>query len=318
MKRGLLVSFFLTAGLFLLTGFESVNTPVKSRTPQPSVTPSVESTPIDGDSSRALAEKGVASNSEWVPYIEEINGVRMVLVPSGCFQMGSTDEQIAYTIDLFEKGNKQGANTADPEWFADEKPAHKVCFDEPFWIDLTEVTNSQFKKFGGKSQFPSFRKDADRPREQINWKESDAFCQKRGARLPSEAEWEYASRGPDGLIFPWGDTWDGNLLVWNLANKELDAPVGSKPDGNSWVGAQDMLGNANEWINDWYSETYYASLEEGAVNPLGPENGTERIIRGGSWYDENPSFLHTAFRAKADPVKNSQTRAGGFRCALSF
>jgi formylglycine-generating enzyme required for sulfatase activity len=79
-----------------------------------------------------------------------------------------------------------------------------------------------------------------------------------------------------------------------------------------------MLGNINEWVNDWYSDTYYASLGNGTVDPQGPDGGTERVIRGGSWYDENPAFFHTAFRAKADPEKNSQTRAGGFRCALSY
>jgi formylglycine-generating enzyme required for sulfatase activity len=318
MKRSLIVSSFLTAGMVLLTGFEAAYASGKTGTPQPSPTPSVEAAPVDSGSARTQAEKGVMSNSGWMPYSEEINGVKMALVPAGCFQMGSTDENIAYWVDLYQEGVKNGVDQASPDWFADEKPGHRVCFEKPFWIDLDEVTNSQFKKFGGKTKYPSFRKDADRPREQINWNESDDFCKKRGARLPSEAEWEYASRGPDSLLYPWGNTWDQTLLVWNLASKELDATVGSKPEGNSWVGAQDMLGNINEWVNDWYSDTYYASLGNGTVDPQGPDGGTERVIRGGSWYDENPAFFHTAFRAKADPEKNSQTRAGGFRCALSY
>jgi formylglycine-generating enzyme len=120
------------------------------------------------------------------------------------------------------------------------------------------------------------------------------------------------------LIFPWGNTWDSTLAAWNLAKKELDAEVGSKPGGVSWIGALDMIGNVNEWLNDWYMEDYYATLEDGVVNPQGPDSGTERIIRGSSWYDENPSFLHAAFRARSDPEKDSWTRAGGFRCALSY
>ena len=78
-----------------------------------------------------------------------------------------------------------------------------------------------------------------------------------------------------------------------------------------------MLGNANEWVNDWYSETYYSTLADGVVNPQGPDSGTTRGIRGSCYYDENPAFIHASFRAHADPVKNDQTRCGGFRCGRS-
>jgi len=243
--------------------------------------------------------------------------VLMALVPAGCFQMGSSDEQIAYAVDLYKEGEMNGVSAADPSWFADEKPQHKVCFDKPFWIDVTEVTNSQFEAFGGQSEFPGAWTDAERPREQINWTDANAFCQKRGARLPTEAEWEYAARGPDGLIFPWGNTWDSSLAVWDLTDEE-DATVGSKPGGVSWIGAYDLTGNVTEWVNDWFSEAYYGALADGVVNPQGPDSGTMRGIRGSSWYDDNPSFLHTAFRARAEPDVDTPTRANGFRCALSY
>jgi formylglycine-generating enzyme required for sulfatase activity len=271
-----------------------------------------------GEQVRMLAKTGVTTNADWTPYTEEINGVLMALVPAGCFPMGSADEQIAYAVELFKEGKMDGMGAGDPSWFADEKPQHKVCFEQPFWIDVTEVTNGQFATFGGQAEFPSHWTDADRPREQISWTEADAFCRKRGARLLTEAEWEYAARGPDGLLFPWGNTWDNSLAVWNLADKDENATVGSKSGGVSWIGAYDLIGNVNEWVNDWSSETYYATLADGAVNPQGPESGTMRGIRGSSYYDENPSFLHAAFRARADPETNSQTRSGGFRCAQSY
>jgi formylglycine-generating enzyme required for sulfatase activity len=106
----------------------------------------------------------------------------MALVPAGCFPMGSNDGDF------------------------DEQPVHQICFDTPFWIDVTEVTNGQFAALSGQAERSSNWTDADRPRETVTWVEADAFCRLRGARLPTEAEWEYAAREPDGLVYPWGNT----------------------------------------------------------------------------------------------------------------
>ncbi len=299
--------------------------------PEPTLTPTVTPTLSPGEQARQLAGKGVTANAGWTPYIEEIDGVKMALVPAGCFPMGSSDEQIAASVALYAQGKKYQVDTIDPSWFAEEKPQHRVCFDRPFWIDVTEVTNGQFEKFGGQSKYPGTYKAADRPRETVSWTESNAFCQKRGARLPTEAEWEYAARGPDGLIFPWGNTWQSEQAVWNAPET---ASVGSKPGGMSWSGAYDMIGNVNEWVNDWFSQTYYGTLADGAVNPQGPEAGTPqtpvpvlggggemRGIRGSSFYDINPAFLHAAFRARYLPDAEDGTswsRNSGFRCARSY
>lgn len=253
-----------------------------------------------------LAETGVTNNVDWTPCVKEINKVMMALVPAGCFEMGSTDAQVDYAVEL-----RSGANKS---WFEDEQRAHKVCFAKPFWMDETEVTNDQFAEFEGWAEEPSLWTDAQRPRVQISWAEARAFCQRRGMRLPSEAEWEYAARGPDALVFPWGDTWDGSLAVWNTSEV---APVRSKPDNStSWIGAYDLSGNAREWVADWYAATYYRELEDGENNPPGPNDGDERVVRGGSWSDTQANSLRATDRYRKPP----ETRYNnfGFRCALSY
>mgnify|MGYP000591045855 CR=1 FL=1 len=169
-------------------------------------TPTQEPTLTADERARALAEAGVTRNADWTPYTEEINGVLMALVPAGCFMMGSTDEQIDYAMTLYPY--------AERSQFEDEQPAHEVCFEEPFWIDVYEVTNEQFAAFGGEARRTSYRTESDRPREQITWTEAAAFCERRGMRLPTEAEWEYAARGPDSLIYPWGNEFVADNAVY--------------------------------------------------------------------------------------------------------
>ena len=158
----------------------------------------------------------------WIParpIIQEFNGVEMVFVPAGCFVMGEGDS------------------------------ANEVCIEEPFWIDRTEVTNAQFEVFNGQAAMESRWQGAEQPREQITWNEARDFCGSRHARLPTGIEWEYAARGPDGWIYPWGNDFVAeNITYWE--NSTETSPVGSKPANASWVGAVDMADNVAEWVLD--------------------------------------------------------------------
>lgn len=219
----------------------------------------------------------IEHNEDWIVIEQEFNGVVMVQVPPGCFLMGSW------------RGRR------------DEQPAHEVCFDSAFWIDRTEVTNAQFGSQG------AFAGD-DRPRENLTWFEARDHCAARGARLPTEAEWEYAARGPDSLYYPWGDEFDENLLVFDANFNNETAPVGSRPDGASWVGALDMSGNVWEWVSSLYRPYPYRA-DDGREAPDDPAGA--RVYRGGlgSYIDYGTSAA-TRFHAPAD----SRDWFRGFRC----
>jgi formylglycine-generating enzyme required for sulfatase activity len=259
--------------------------------PQGELVSSSERTPpatISPTAAYAAASAGVTRNADWTPYTEAINRVEMALVPAGCFLMGNDDASY------------------------NESPAHRVCFEEPFWIDVYEVTNARFAGFGGAAGRTSHWTEPDRPREMITWAESAAFCELRGARLPTEAEWEYAARGPDGLEYPWGNEFRGDNVVRHRNADDRTWDVGSKSGGISWIGAHDLSGNVSEWVNDWYGDY----LPGQQVNPQGPETGQTRVRRGGSW-SFSPNYLFRgAYRMTDSPdLRNDEV---GFRCALSY
>jgi iron(II)-dependent oxidoreductase len=217
----------------------------------------------------------------------------MVLVPKGCFMMGS-DEPLERAA-----------------------PIHRQCFERPFWIDRTEVTNAQFGSVG-------IWADPIYPRDSVTWLEALNHCQARGARLPTEAEWEYAARGPDNLIYPWGN----EMIVANSINTESNgepAPVGSIPQGASWVGAYDMSGNLAEWVSsrfDPYPHNAFDGRESGQdidQDTELDEDHTEevfRVQRGGSFAEADLRFQRATsrFGEAADHTFASI----GFRCARDF
>lgn len=241
----------------------------------------------------------------WAIFEQEFDGVTMVLVPAGCFMMGGGE-------------------------FEDEQPESRQCLEASIWIDKYEVTNAQFAQFGGSTEGPSTWTEDDRPRESLTWFEARDFCALRGARLPTEREWEFAARGPDNRLYPWGNDWDESKVVWHGNSTGVTMPVGSFPDGASWVGAVDMSGNVWEWVSTIYGietqgDSDFDDIEEQVFRyPYAPDDGREqdsedasygRVFRGGSWMSAEPNNLRAAYRGWLYP--NEKHDYIGFRCARS-
>ncbi len=229
-------------------------------------------------------------------------GAQMVLIPAGDFTMGSNRGE------------------------TDEQPVHLVYLDA-FYMDKYEVTNKLYKEcadagkceppkqiyffaespnkiYYGVSQYDNF------PVIFVDWNMAKAYCEWRGARLPTEAEWEKAARGTGREnTYPWGKDLDCQKANYQgCVNRTSE--VGSYQEGVSPFGVYDMTGNVWEWVSDWYSDNYYAISPP--KNPSGPSSGQSRVLRGGSW----PRFDVTAYhRNKFAPDYN--TFDIGFRCARS-
>ena len=215
----------------------------------------------------------------------------MVLVAEGEFDMGS--------------------NLASD----DERPVHTVLLDA-FFIDRYEVTNAAWNDYAlaaGKAVKPA---PAAHPVVRVSWFEAMDHCASLSKRLPSEAEWEKAARGTDGRAYPWGEELAGYRANYRDSRDAFDngsTPIGLYPEGVSPYGVHDMTGNVWEWVADWYDAAYYALSP--LRNPAGPESGSYRGLRGGSWGDDEPRNLRTANRAAHSP--SDPLEALGFRCARS-
>jgi formylglycine-generating enzyme required for sulfatase activity len=237
-------------------------------------------------------------------------GMQMLLIPAGPFLMGS----------------------ADSEGKENERPRHEVTLSCPFYMGIHEVTQEQYEKVMGKNPAVFTRGRGGGPRnpvENVSWDDAVAFCRKlsdlpeekragRTYQLPTEAEWEYACRAgketPEDALAEY---------AWYRSNSgEGTHPVGQKKP-NAW-GLYDMQGNVWEWCQDWYSPRYYD--ETPRRDPRGPEVGSERVIRGGSYQDLGPDCrparrfksapellnVATGFRVVMVPAagKESETRDG--------
>jgi len=269
-------------------------------------------------------------------WIRPADGMVMVYVPGGTFQMGS--------------------DASDPDADDDEFPQHFVTLNG-FWIDQTEVTNGQFARFveergyetdagregwgwvilegstaweqieGADWQHPEGPESdvsdrMDHPVVLVSWNDAAAYCEWAGGRLPTEAEWEYAARGEQGYIYPWGDEFDCSRGNFDDETEITDdvgpggegcdgyvrtAPVGSFPGGVSWCGALDLAGNIWEWVADWYGD--YSSGAQ--TNPTGPVTGDSRVLCGGA-FDNVEASVRAANRYGSDP--GSRYGTFGFRC----
>jgi serine/threonine-protein kinase len=312
-------------------------TPAPTDTPQPTFTPSATPLPT-ATLDPSVPPPNAGLHDTW---LRPTDGMVMVFVPEGTFMMGSKADA--------------------PDSRDDERPVHEVKLDS-FWIDRTEITNALFAAFvaetgyvtiaeqGGfgrvftGSAFPAvpgadwrnphglsvdLNGREDHPVTQIAWDDANAYCSWAGATLPTEAQWEYAARGPDNFTFPWGNDYDCNLLNSDdetaldeevvpggvgCDGYDFTSPAGHySPAGDSWVGATDMAGNVWEWVADWYASDYYSTLASPAENPAGADAGDLKGIRGGSWnhYARN---VRSASRATDPPDNRNDTL--GFRCNL--
>jgi formylglycine-generating enzyme required for sulfatase activity/alpha-tubulin suppressor-like RCC1 family protein len=220
--------------------------------------------------------------------------IEMLLIPPGTFNMGCSMSDSFGCVEH-------------------EDPVHTVTLTNAFYIGRYEVTQAQWTATMGSnpSSFQSATAQVpasqvqNRPVEQVSWNTIQGFLSATGLRLPTEAEWEYAYRASTTTAFhsmpgfPNGTDDDNQVgsIAWYLGNaSDQTRPVGGK--AANALGLHDMSGNVWEWVNDWYSDTYYASSP--LVNPLGPVSGFARVCRGGNWFEAS-ALLRSSFRGVLGP-----------------
>jgi len=324
-KTGLLVGGALGLAALVATGFlllsgkrDGAASPAGSASPSASLT------------APALVSRAASAAPPASPCPEE-----MVPIPAGQFFMGSDlkdapdNEKPSHNVtvasvcmDLYEVSAKK----------------YKACSDQgkcrraPTEVDWPKITASERTTYSPLCTASDPEKQ-DHPITCVTWEMADNYCKANDKRLPTEAEWEFATRGPDGRIYPWGDdapsadhlnACDAQCLAWGKAHKvELKAlekgddgfattaPVGKFPAGRSRFGPYDVVGNVWEWVADWYG----SYQPDAAKNPLGPAAGERKVIRGGAWNAGFETWLHPSFRYAQVP--NAQSYGIGFRCVKS-
>lgn len=287
------------------------------------------------------------------------DGAPMVLIPAGSFQMGSTKDEVDRASQTCVNESKKDQQICEG-WYKGELPRHQVSLDA-FYLDKYEVTNRLFARFveatghqttaekegtakglvngewkditgatwrqpeGGVTVFASNR--VEHPIVSVSWEDANAYCRWAGKRLPTEAEFEYATRGGTQSKYWWGNDTPGARKVANVGDEFLNqkdpgwvimkgyndgyertAPVGTFESNPFQL--FDMTGNVSEWTADWYDANYYSKSPEG--NPKGPSRGKNRVFRGGSWFFE-PDDVRSANRFGDSPANRSDYI--GFRCA---
>lgn len=239
-------------------------------------------------------QQDVASNAQEPWRGQEIvnpkDGAVMVYVPAGEFLMGSHDVT------------------------ENEKPQRRVYLDA-FWMYTHPVTVAQYFEFCAdtcclKPETPNWGWKDDHPIVNVSWHDAVGYCAWAKVSLPTEAEWEKAARGTDGRKWPWGSEWDEKKCNTDECGLNTTTPVVNYPQGASPYSCMDMAGNAFEWCADWYDSNYYKTGPE--RNPTGPEEGQDRVLRGGCWYADH-DLARCALRFRCPPV--TRFNMIGFRCA---
>jgi formylglycine-generating enzyme required for sulfatase activity len=263
----------------------------------------------------------------------------MVQIPAGQFFMGSDAKQPTEDEKRSQPSHNVSVDSVCMDLFEVTAKKYRECSDAgkcrraPADIDFPKMTAKDKAAYSPLCTGNDPEK-GDHPINCVTWEMADTYCKATGRRLPTEAEWEFASRGPDGRVYPWGDAaptaqhlnaCDAQCLKWAKANKvELSAlpigddgygttaPVGKFPAGRSRFGPFDVAGNVWEWVADWYG----AYAPDAAQNPQGPTSGERKVIRGGAWNGGQEPWLHPSFRYAQVP--HAQSHGIGFRCAKAL
>ena len=228
------------------------------------------------------------------------------------------------TLEIAAAAEAAAPAAAEPAWATasaadgaapdDEKPQHRVTIGKPFYLGKYEVTQAQWRAVMGSSPYletrsndfyhlPGMAGRLNGPNNPatVSWNDAQEFIKRLNVeeghgryRLPTEAEWEYAARAGTGTAYSFGDdARDLGRFAWygeDFASGSTH-PVGQKA-ANPW-GLYDMHGNVWEWVQDWYGERHYANSP--ALDPGGPQTGSKRVVRGGSWHQSATSW-RSAFR----------------------
>jgi len=290
-----------------------------------------------GESLPSGVHKGTVSGE----YLHEKDQAVMVYVPAGEFLRGTSIDRARALAAQF------GA------YFAVETPQRSIDLDA-YYMDKFEVTNQQYAQFLAvlapagrpyahpqapppKDPIPAYWYDrrlngATHPVTGVDWYDAATYCHWAGRRLPTEAQWEKAARGPSGQEYPWGNTWNaayannaeltfGQPILSHTqwlqllaplrleALQQLTKPVGSFPEGVSPYGVYDMGGNLWEWCQDSYQKDYYHSAP--SRNPSGPSSSAYKVLRGGCW-SSHRGMLRAAYR-NYDLATDRHLEVG-FRC----
>lgn len=234
----------------------------------------------------------------------------------------------------------RGTDKTGNDVFDDEAPA-KMIYLSSYYMDKFEVSNRDYTEFIKATDHPApaywdhhLLNQPHQPVTGVNWFDANAYCHWANKRLPTEAEWEKAARGPAGSTYPWGNNLDyskANFAKGKSGQRDVTASVDAYPEGKSYYGVYNMAGNVFEWVQDWYDSKYYRA--DNTRNPKGPQLELKagmnkksetlapilkkKVIRGGSWFAPAQSIT-TTHRFWNDPMNNSYGVGLGFRCARDF